>query len=216
MNDAPPSGTVLTVCAAGHDVILDNVGASGIDKRPQTGRIQVTELGLVTDHVVDTKHHGGIDQALYAYSEREAQRWAEELDRDLPHGWFGENLRIDGLETTDAVVGDRWEIGDDGLVVETTIPRTPCRTFASWAGEPKWVKRFMARADTGTYLRIVRPGSVAAGDVVRVTYRPSHGVLVRHLLAGTEADAEALSVLLSHDSLAPKVHREASRKLART
>lgn len=216
MSLGPDTGIVLAVCAAGHDVILDNVGASGIDKRPQAGRVPVTDQGLVLDHVVDTTHHGGVDQALYAYGEHEAQRWAAELGRDLPHGWFGENLRIDGIETTDAMVGELWEIGDDGLVAETTIPRTPCRTFAAWAGEARWVKRFMARADTGTYLRVLRPGSVGAGDLVRVVHRPAHGVRVRHLLAGTEADADGLSALLAQEALAPKVRREASRKLART
>ncbi|MDY6810450.1 MAG: MOSC domain-containing protein [Actinomycetota bacterium] len=215
MSLEPGTGTVLAVCAAGHDVILDNVGASAIDKRPQSGRVPVTDQGLVGDHVVNTTHHGGLDQALYAYGEHEAQRWADELGRELPHGWFGENLRIDGLETTDAVVGELWEIGDHGLVVEATIPRTPCRTFSAWSGEPNWVKRFMARADTGTYLRVLRPGSVGAGDLVRVVHRPGHGVLVRHLLPGTAADADALSVLLAQEGLAPKVRREASRKLAR-
>ncbi|MGV9713904.1 MOSC domain-containing protein [Gordonia sp. NPDC003424] len=211
-----PTGRVLAVCVATDDVVLDRVGASAIDKRAQSGRVRVGELGLITDHVCDTKHHGGADQALYAYSEPEARRWASDLGRDLPYGWFGENLRIDGMPVTDAVVGERWEIGDDGLVVETTIPRVPCRTFAAWADEPQWVKRFLHRADTGSYLRVLHPGTVGEGDAVRVVHRPGHGVLVRHLLAGTEADADALGELLAGDDLAPKVRREADRKLART
>ncbi|MGC4964353.1 MOSC domain-containing protein [Gordonia sp. DT101] len=212
--DDPTTGVVLAVCAATDDVILDKIGASGIDKRPLAGRIAVGELGLVPDHVVDTKHHGGIEQAVYAYSEREALRWADELGRELPPGWFGENLRIDGLPITDAAVGERWAIGDDGLVVETTIPRAPCRTFAAWAEEEKWVKRFLERGDTGSYLRVVTPGSVGAGDAVRVVHRPDHLVTVRDLVTGAEADADALTTLLTYEDLGPKVRREASRKLA--
>ncbi|MFW0785547.1 MOSC domain-containing protein [Gordonia sp. CPCC 206044] len=210
-----PSGTVLAVCSADTDVVLDGVGPSGIDKRPHDHRVAVGPLGLTTDHVCDTKHHGGTDQAVYAYSEREARRWSTELGRDLPFGWFGENLRIDGMPITDAVVGERWAVGDDGLVLETTIPRTPCRTFAEWAEEPQWIKRFLARADTGAYLRVLSPGTVGAGDRVVVTDRPDHGVLVRHLLAGVDADADALTRLLSDTQIPPKVLREASRKLAR-
>ncbi|MFW0796642.1 MOSC domain-containing protein [Gordonia sp. CPCC 205515] len=210
-----PTGTVLAVCVATDDVVLDRVGASAIDKRPQTDRVRVGELGPTNDHVCDTKHHGGADQAVYAYSEPEAQRWARDLERDLPYGWFGENLRIDGMPITDAIVGEQWAIGDDGLVVETTIPRVPCRTFAAWADEPQWVKRFMDRADTGSYLRVVHVGTVGIGDVVRVVHRPTHGVRVRDLLAGTAADADALTALLAADELAPKVRREAERKLAR-
>ncbi|AZG45732.1 MOSC domain-containing protein [Gordonia insulae] len=213
--DHPSTGVVLAVCAATDDVILDKIGASGIDKRPLTGRVAVGELGLGPDHVVDTKHHGGIDQAVYAYSEREALNWADELDRDLPFGWFGENLRIDGLPVTDALVGERWAIGDDGLILETTIPRTPCRTFAVWADEDQWVKRFFQRSDTGSYLRVVSPGTVGVSDVVHVVHRPSHGVRIRDLVPGTDADRDALERLLSVDDLAPKVRREASRKLSR-
>lgn len=206
-------GTVLAVCAVEEDIDLGKAGISAINKRPQAGRISVGELGLVTDHVCDHRHHGGIDQAVYAYDEAEARRWGEELGRELPAGWFGENLRVAGLPVTDAVVGERWAVGTDGLVLATTIPRVPCRTFAAWSTEPQWVKRFMHRGDVGAYLRVVSPGSVAAGDSIAVLDRPDHGVRVRDLLTGT--DPEALRALLATDDLAPKVHREASRHLAR-
>lgn len=205
-------GRVLAVCATEHDVDLGGrVGISAIDKRAHDGRVLVGPEGLSTDHVCDTKHHGGLDQAVYVYDDAEARRWAEELGRDLPYGWFGENLRVSGLPVTDALVGERWEIGDDGLVVETTIPRIPCTTFAAWAGEPRWIKRFMDRADVGAYLRVLHSGTVGAGDTIRVMHRPGHGVRVRHLITGTDADA--LQLLLAGTDLAPKVRREASKKL---
>ena len=206
-------GVVTAVCSADADVDLGKVGVSAIDKRPQSGRIAVGELGLTTDHVCDRRHHGGVDQAVYAYDDEEARRWAEELGRDLPPGWFGENLRITGVAVTDAIVGERWQVGSDGLVLETTIPRVPCRTFAAWAEEPRWVKRFMERSDVGAYLRVIKPGSVGAGDAVHVITRPDHGVRVRDLLTGTDPDA--LRKLLANNDLAPKVHREATRHLSR-
>ena len=114
------TGVVLAVCAAGDDVILEGIGPSAIDKRPRRGRLDVDELGLVDDHVGNKRHHGGVDQAVYAYADPEARRWADELGRELPYGWFGENLRIDGMAVTDAVVGERWEVGTDGLVVSNS------------------------------------------------------------------------------------------------
>ena len=204
-------GRVLAVCAATDDVVLDGIGSSGINKRPHHGRVRVGELGLATDHVCDTKHHGGTDQAVYAYSETEARRWADELGRELPFGWFGENLRLDGITVTDAIVGEQWQIGPDGLLLETTIPRVPCRTFAVWAGESRWVKRFMERGDVGTYLRVLSAGTVGTGDAVTLVHRPDHGVRVRDLLIGT--DVETLQRLLDRDDLAPKVRREAQRHL---
>ena len=206
-------GRVLAVCVAERDVDLGRVGMSAIDKRPQHGRVTVGDEGLITDHVCDRKHHGGLDQAVYAYDHAEAHEWATTLGRELPYGWFGENLRVTGLPVTDALVGEQWAVGDDGLLPETTIPRTPCRTFAAWADEPRWIKRFLDRSDVGTYLRVLLPGTVGAGDDIRVVFRPDHGVRVRHLITGTDADS--LRALLADDDLAPKVRREATKKLAR-
>ncbi|MFE0747726.1 MOSC domain-containing protein [Gordonia sp. NPDC058843] len=203
------TGVVLAVCAAGDDVILEGIGRSAIDKRARSGRLDVGELGLADDHVGNKRHHGGVDQAVYAYADAEARRWADELGRELPYGWFGENLRIDGMAVTDAFVGERWEVGTDGLVLEVTIPRVPCKTFAVWAGEPRWMKRFLDQADFGTYLRVVQNGSVTEGDSVTVVHRPDHGVRSRDLLAG--GDVEAIRSLLARDDLPAKVRREATK-----
>jgi MOSC domain-containing protein YiiM len=202
---------VLAVCAVHEEHRLaGGVGISAIDKRAIDGPVDVDEYGIKLDHVCDLKHHGGLDQAVYAYSEDEAERWATELDRALPYGWFGENLRITGVPTTDAIIGERWKVGDT-LELEVTIARTPCRTFADWAQEENWIKRFNAQADVGCYLRVVEPGAVRAGDVVKVISRPGHGVLVRHLITGPERSA--LVELLASDDLPPKVVRDAERWL---
>ena len=209
------TGTVLAVCAAGHDVALTTITATAIDKRPTDARVSVTELGLATDHVCDTKHHGGLDQAVYSYDDAEARRWADELGRDLPFGWFGENLRIAGMNVTDAIVGERWAVGEDGLILETTIPRVPCRTFAEWSGEDRWIQRFTDRSDIGAYLRVITAGTVGAGDTVTVVDIPDHGVSVRDLFRGTD-NTDGLNKLLATPGIAPKVHRDATRILKRT
>ncbi len=76
----------------------------------------------------------GEDQALYAYSQEDADYWAGELQRELPAGVFGENLRVAGIETTGAVIGERWKIGLD-VELEVTSPRVPCATFQRVIGE---------------------------------------------------------------------------------
>lgn len=203
-----PEGKVIAVCAVHEDLPLAGaVGRSAIDKRPIEGPVAIDEFGLTIDHSCDVKHHGGIDQAVYAYSEDEARRWASELGRDLGYGWFGENLRISGMPTTDAMIGERWQIGE--TLLEVTIARTPCRTFADWSDEDHWVKRFYERADVGCYLRVIEAGVIAAGDDIRVTSRPDHGVLVRHLITGPEP--ASLEKLLAGEELPPKVVRDATR-----
>ncbi len=129
------------------------IGVTAIDKRAVTGPVKVTKSGLYADVQADRVHHGGFDQAIYAYSNDEAARWASELGREIPAGFFGENLRVSGLQTTDAIVGERWRIGRD-VVVEVTLPRTPCSTFARHMDEEAWVSRFTDRGDVGCYLKV--------------------------------------------------------------
>ncbi|MGU3432299.1 MOSC domain-containing protein [Actinomycetes bacterium M1A6_2h] len=205
------AGILRAVCVVGEIRPLSRKGVvdSAIDKRPVDGPVRIGELGVEGDRSCDTTFHGGHDQAVYAYSAQEAERWAQELGRDLPPGWFGENLRVDGMAVTDAVVGSHWRIGTAEL--EVTIARTPCGTFAKWCGEPHWVKRFTERSDCGAYLRVLHPGAVRAGDAIEVTSVPDHGVTVRDLFVGTDADK--MRRVMNEKDLAPKVYRDAAKAL---
>lgn len=154
------------------------IGVTAIDKRPVDGAVKVGRYGVYGDVQADRKHHGGLDQAVYAYSQCDADYWAAELGRELPPGFFGENLRIDGLDVNELRIGDTLRIGDptsasSSRTVELTVtaPRVPCQTFARWVGgadERGWVKRFGAAGRTGAYLRVAQTGRIAAGDVVEV------------------------------------------------
>jgi MOSC domain-containing protein YiiM len=162
---------------------------TAIDKRLVLGRLDVGRLGIAGDRQVDRKHHGGPDKAVYAYAEEDVAHWADELGRELPPGTFGENLRTRGLDVTGALVGERWRIGADGLVVEVTQPRIPCATFQAWLGEPRWVKRFTEHGAPGAYLRVVSEGTVGAGDDVEVVHRPGHGVSIGRCFVRFDAEA---------------------------
>ena len=149
-------------------------GVTAIDKRAVDGPVKVTKYGLRGDVQADRKDHGGISQALYAYAQDDAAYWEAELGRELPAGWFGENLRIDGLDLNNARIGERWAIGPE-VIVEVTGPRTPCQTFARWVGgddERGWVKRFSNARRLGAYLSVVHTGRISAGDAVTVVHTP--------------------------------------------
>jgi MOSC domain-containing protein YiiM len=104
---------------------------------------------------------------VYAYAREDLDWWQRERGYELPPGRFGENLTTQGLDLTNTLVGERWRIGGT-VVLPATSPRIPCATFAHRMGEPKWVKRFAARGATGTYLRVVVPGEIKAGDRIEV------------------------------------------------
>ena len=168
-----------------------------MDKRPVEGPVKVHKLGLHGDVQANRVDHGGEDQALYAYSQADADFWAVELQRDVPAGLFGENLRVSGIETTGAVIGERWKIGLD-VEVEVTSPRVPCATFQRVLDEPQWVKRFTQAGRVGTYLRVIRTGTISAGDHIHRTFVPKHGITVGQWFS--EPDPELVQILLDAEA----------------
>jgi MOSC domain-containing protein YiiM len=184
---------------------------SGIGKQPTGQPVTVRDpgpkgtglgSGIVGDLIGDGRHHGGADQAVYAYSRESLDGWAAELGRPLRHGIFGENLTTAGIDVDGALLGERWQIGVS-VVLVVTEPRIPCNTFRTWMNEPGWVKRFAAAGRPGTYLRVVVGGEIAAGDPIEIVHRPDHGVSVamafralmhdRSLLPAVAAAAEDLT-----------------------
>lgn len=184
---AAPVGELRSVSIL-HEVLEVSWGTTtrtAIDKRPVDGRVELGELGLAGDTQIDRRFHGGVGKAVYAYAEEDARWWEQELDRPVPPGLFGENLRLVGIDVTGAEIGERWAIGRQ-VQVEVTMPRTPCQTFAERMGERGWVKRFSQVNRPGAYLRVRHTGTVGAGDEVRVVLRPGHGVTVGDFLTGAE------------------------------
>lgn len=207
--------TAVCTGAAGQLAFAGRHERTAIDKRPRTGRVAVTSLGLDGDEQADRRHHGGVDQALYAYAEEDATSWAAELGRELPPGRFGENLRVAGLDVSGALVGERWALGSQVEVV-VTAPRIPCGTLAGFWDVPDIVERFLAAGRLGAYLRVQRGGTVAAGDPVVVRSRPSHDVTVAEVARiRTRATGDAAS-LVGIDGLAERVAAWAERRAAAT
>ncbi len=168
---------VVAVCRV-HQLLPDRgIGVTAIDKRAVGRPVRIRRLGLHGDIQADRHYHGGEDQAVYAYAEEDAAWFARDLDREVPPGLFGENLRTRGVDVTGAVVGERWRIGEKALL-EVTSPRIPCGTFERRMGVAGWVRRFAEHGAPGAYFRVVRAGDVVAGDPVEVTDRPEHGVTI--------------------------------------
>lgn len=190
-----------------------SVGRTSIDKRPVAGPVDVLPLGLAGDTVSDTKHHGGRDQAVYAYAAEDLAFWSGELGREVPPGHFGENLTTEGIDLNLAVVGTRLRIGTALLEVSST--RTPCNTFkgrqaATGYDATAWVKRFSQALRPGAYLRVLEPGAIQAGDEMTPLDVPGHGITVRDLYVAMNLDHSRLPSLRAIEDLAA----EPSRKLA--
>ena len=162
-----------------------DVRVTGIDKRPVSEPVMVREpgprgaggSGVVGDPICDLRHHGGSDQAVYSYAREDLDIWERDLERTLRCGAFGENLTTQGIDVTASLIGERWLVGDRCLL-EVTSPRIPCRTFAGWLAEERWIRRFTRRGVPGAYLRVITPGEVRAGDAITVVQRPDHDITI--------------------------------------
>jgi len=188
-------------------------GLTAIDKRPQAGRVQVGELGLTGDRVCDTKNHGGPDLAIYAYADEDANWWSAHLGREIPTGLFGENLRTEGLDITGALLGETWRIGAE-VEVMVRAPRIPCITFQHRMQEPHWVKRFHQAGRPGAYLKVLRTGSIGAGDPVEVLSRPEHEVTIG-VMFGRQEPEKMQRMLDSGVDLMDELRETAQRVAAR-
>jgi MOSC domain-containing protein YiiM len=165
--------------------------------------------GLVGDNVCDRENHGGDTQAVYAYAREDLDHWESVLGRTLPGGVFGENLTMTGVDVNGAVIGERWRIGDE-LELAVTVPRIPCGTFRGWIAERGWLRTFTLAAMPGTYLSVVSPGQVRAGDQVRIVHRPAHVVTVGLVFRAITLEPELLPSILAADEL-----EDETREMAR-
>jgi MOSC domain-containing protein YiiM len=149
---------------------------SAIVKAPVDGRVRVAGINVAGDRQADRRVHGGPDKAVYAYAVEDTAWWAQQLETTLGAGVFGENLTLEGVEVSGAVVGERWRIGD--VELEVCQPRLPCAKLGVRFGDLRMVRAFALAGRPGAYLRILREGELGAGDAVELLDRPDHGVTV--------------------------------------
>lgn len=151
---------------------------TGIFKNPVPGPVRLATDGFPGDAIVNTEHHGGVDQAVYAYSLDDYDWWAEQTEREFFPGLFGENLTIRGLPT-DMLVGDRLLIGE--VVLEATSPRIPCSAFAARMEDPEFGMAFRRAERPGIYFRVLNEGEVCVGDAVTTVETTEHNVTILDL-----------------------------------
>ncbi|MEY3232397.1 MAG: hypothetical protein RL689_2486 [Planctomycetota bacterium] len=200
----PPYGRVRPPRAGplcwGMEIVSVNVSAvrevaaggkvlrTGIFKAPAGGRVHLGERGLTGDDQADRRHHGWPTQAAYAFAAEEYPHWQAFLSRlTLPHGSFGENLTVAGLDDDTVCIGDVYRVG--GARVEVTFPRVPCSTLAAALDSPQIVKAFLERARCGPYLRVLTPGKVGVGDTMTRESAHSLGLSLREAMILMHAPA---------------------------
>ena len=186
---------------------------SAIRKTAAEGSLTLGTLGLDGDEQADLRVHGGPDKALCVYPREHAVWWAETLGRSFGYGEFGENLDTEGIDVTNAIVGERWEIGS--TVLEVSEPRVPCWRLAFKMKDQGFPRQFVVAGRPGTYLRIAVEGEIGSGDEIRVVERPAHGLSIGDVFRIYMHDRHEAERLLTAPQLSPGWRAWAQRSLGR-
>ena len=151
---------------------------TAIGKQPVAGRVHVSRMGLEGDEQADLSVHGGPSKAVYAYGLAHyafwqtvrAQAQVSLWDEALAPGSLGENLSIDALDESTLWVGDQLHLPD--CVLAVSEPRFPCGKFNAVMGFAHASKMMVQSGWCGSYLAVIAPGTVGAGDAVRLEPGP--------------------------------------------
>ncbi len=153
------------------------VVSTAIFKKPVAGPVAVAELGVEGDDQADQRVHGGVDKAVYAYSDDDYAWWRQQFEaRDFQPGEFGENLTTSQLASDEVRIGDRYRIGS--VLLEATQPRQPCLKLGIKMRDSRFIKWFHQAERPGTYFRVVETGTLQAGDAIELVDRVDRSMSV--------------------------------------
>jgi MOSC domain-containing protein YiiM len=151
---------------------------TAIAKQPVAGPVVVKQLGLEGDEQADLSVHGGIGKAVYLYPQEHFAFWqtvraqakVSLWDEAIAPGLFGENLTVQGLLEDQLWIGDRLQL--PGCVLAVSEPRFPCFKFNAAMGFNQATKLMVQSGFCGSYLAVIEPGVVAAGDEITLVPGP--------------------------------------------
>lgn len=138
---------------------------TGIFKYPVDKPIFLDKEEVRGDEISNRENHGGINQAVYAYSLKHYSFFKPYYPNlDWQFGIFGENLTIDDLDETKIHIGDTFKVGN--AVIEASCQRNPCYKLGVRFNDMRIVKQFWNTTMCGVYFKVLQIGEVAEGDIL--------------------------------------------------
>ena len=157
-------------------IVQLNRSKGGLPKLPVAAVLRLTAEGLEGDWQRNRRYHGGPDKAVLLIA-------AEAVDDlaaggyPVTYGSLGENVTVRGLDRRLWRTGQRYRVGEGGLI-ELTTQRVPCLNLdpygpgikaelydaackAKDVTSPHW-------ANGGFYARVIKEGVVFAGATVEL------------------------------------------------
>ncbi|KAB5577686.1 pyruvate kinase-like protein [Coniochaeta sp. 2T2.1] len=146
---------------------------SGIDKSTCDEPVYVGPGGIVEDEH-DYTFHGGPDKAIHAYCASHYPNWRKEFPEAASRfkpGGFGENFVVMHMNERNVCIGDTHAVGDDGLVLQVSLPRQPCFKLNHRFHLKNFAPNTWKLSRTGWYYRVLHEGKVKPGDEIRLVER---------------------------------------------
>lgn len=151
--------------------VMDRPWESGMFKEETTKKVWLSKTNLSGDEVADTKHHGGVEKAVFAYPMKHYNFWKEELDlATIGIGAMGENLAVKYTDEYMVCIGDTYELGD--AVIQVSQPRQPCWKPARRFRRKDFALRIQQSGKTGWYFRVLKEGFVQGKQELKLMERP--------------------------------------------
>lgn len=212
---------IVSALCVGQPALLAGGKRSAIGKRPVTGLVQISALGLGGDTQVDRRHHGGPEMAVHLYPLDHSEFWRERLGDhpllDQP-GAFGSNLAVAAIDETRVRIGERFRLGS--ALLEVSQPRMPCATIERHFARRGMVAAILETGRCGWYFRVVEEGEAQAGDRLEPLAGSGTAIGLRDCFMAlaephARADVAALEALAACRKLSSQWRDKAAAKLER-
>jgi MOSC domain-containing protein YiiM len=135
---------------------------TGIYKEPRNSRIFCS--------------YTGVDKAIHQYFPGHYKDWKSdhpEAADAFEIGSFGENLVASGgMNERNVCVGDIIRVGgDNGVLLQVSLPRQPCFKLNSRFGLKGFAAQTWKKSRTGWYYRVIEEGWMEVGDEITLVER---------------------------------------------
>jgi len=193
----------------------DKTWETGIFKKDTKNGIFLQKTGVLNDAVVNKKHHGGKNMAVYAFSSNNYAFFESSFKNiSFYYGIFGENLTIQNFDEKNIYIGDVFKIG--GAIIQVSQPRLPCKTLNAVFQSDDFMKLYLHTTFSGAYFRVLQEGQVSKNDTLSLLEQEKESLslaTVFSLFTIHKNNIPLIQKALEIKSLSDKLKKDIYRKL---
>lgn len=188
---------------------------TGIFKKEINQAIFLTKTGVKSDAVVDLKHHGGKDKAVYAFSKSHYPFFKKQFPKiNFYNGIFGENLTVDNLDEKEIYIGDVFRVGE--ALIQVSQPRLPCKTLNAVFQSDLMMKLFINTTFSGVYFSVLKEGFLQPNGSFELVDQNKEALTVAtvySLFTSNKTNQSLIIKALDLEALSPSLKQDIQRKL---